>query len=414
MSLVQQGADDVEFVLLHPGRWSADDVLARLVAFVDGATRSLDLAVYDAHRGDGRAARLLAALEAAEARGVRVVAVYNEDDADRRRRATTPSTGPSLLPQLREAVPAKAIDGVPDLMHHKYVVRDGRSVWTGSANWTDDSWEHQENVIVVLHERGVAEAFTRDFGQLWRTEEVEGTGSFDDAPDDLRFAGHPLRARALFAPGRGRAIGQLYADHIGRAGRIRLCSPVVTSAPILATLAEVVDDRRADVRVVVDGPMMARAVEQWRRDGRAAWKAPLFERLVRAGVVHGKASTPFGRPGPRDHMHAKVLVCDDVTLTGSYNCSHSGEQNAENVLELRSAPLAQQCAAYVDDVFVRCAAASAAATEAESSAGDGIGNCLCARRTSTRKLGTTRSRGRSRSTPAVIASTSGATRVASA
>lgn len=348
-------ADDVELLFLHPGRQRADDVLARLLAFVDAATRSLDLAVYDAHLDDGRAARLVAALDAAEARGVRVRAVYNEDDADRRRRATTPTSGPSLLPQLRDAVPAKAIDGVPDLMHHKYVVRDGRSVWTGSANWTDDSWEHQENVIVVLHEPGVAEAYTRDFGQLWRTEEVEGTGTFDDTPDELRFAGRPLRARALFAPGRGRAIGHLYADRIGRARHVRLCSPVVTSAPILATLAEVVDDGRADVRVVVDGPMMARAVEQWRRDGRAAWKAPLFERLERAGVVHQKPSTPFGHPGPRDHMHAKVLVCDDLTLTGSYNCSHSGEQNAENVVELRSGAFAEPCAAYVDEVFERYA-----------------------------------------------------------
>lgn len=348
-------SDDVELLLLHPGHQTADDVLARLIGFVDGATRSLDLAVYDAHLDDGRAARLIAALDAAEARGVRVRAVYNEDDADRRRRATTPAAGPSLLPQLREAVPAKAIDGVPDLMHHKYVVRDGRSVWTGSANWTDDSWEQQENVLVVLHEPGVADAFARDFSQLWRREEVEGTGTFDDVADELRFDGAPLRASALFAPGRGRAIGHLYADRIGRAAHVRLCSPVVTSAPILATLAEVVDDRRADVRIVVDGPMMARAVEQWHRDGRAAWKVPLFERLVRAGVVHRKPSTPYGAPGPRDHMHAKLLVCDDVTLTGSYNCSHSGEQNAENVVELRSAPFATRCEAYVDEVYARYA-----------------------------------------------------------
>ena len=346
--------DDVDVVFLHPGAQTADDVLTRLLAFVDGAQRSLDLAVYDAHLDDGRAARLIAALDRAEARGVRVRAVYNEDDADRRRRGTTPPTGPSLLPQLREAVASKAIDGVPDLMHHKYVVRDRTDVWTESANWTDASWEEQENLVLVLRRRGLAEAFARDFEQLWRREEVEGTGTFDDDVDEMRFAGTPLQARALFAPGRGHAISQLYARRIGQAGaRVRVCSPVLTSTPILATLAEVVDDGGRDVRVVVDGPMMQRAIEQWRRDGRAAWKVPLFERLERAGVVHRKPSTPYGTPGPRDHMHAKVVVCDDVTLAGSYNCSHSGEQNAENIVELRNAAFADRAASFVDDVFTR-------------------------------------------------------------
>ena len=31
---------------------------------------------------------------------------------------------------------ALPIAGVPDLMHHKYMVRDGESVWTGSTNFT--------------------------------------------------------------------------------------------------------------------------------------------------------------------------------------------------------------------------------------------------------------------------------------
>jgi phosphatidylserine/phosphatidylglycerophosphate/cardiolipin synthase-like enzyme len=49
-------------------------------------------------------------------------------------------------------------------------------------------------------------------------------------------------------------------------------------------------------------------------------------------------------------MHAKVVVCDDVSFVGSFNFSRSGERNAENVLELRDAGLADRLAAYVDDV----------------------------------------------------------------
>jgi phosphatidylserine/phosphatidylglycerophosphate/cardiolipin synthase-like enzyme len=117
----------------------------------------------------------------------------------------------------------------------------------------------------------------------------------------------------------------------------------------------VVDDARCNVRIVVDGPMMQRAIDQWRADGRAAWKVPLFERIERAGLVHRKPSNPFGRAGDHDYMHAKVVVCDDIALLGSYNCSHSGEFNAENVIEFRGAAFADRCAAYVDDVFARYA-----------------------------------------------------------
>ena len=51
-------------------------------------------------------------------------------------------------------VDGRPIAGIPDLMHHKYVIRDGADVWTGSLNWTDDSWSRQENVVAIVHSRG--------------------------------------------------------------------------------------------------------------------------------------------------------------------------------------------------------------------------------------------------------------------
>ena len=40
-------------------------------------------------------------------------------------------------------------------------------------------------------------------------------------------------------------------------------------------------------------------------------------------------------------------------ITGSYNLSHSGEFNAENVLELRGAALADVFAIYAEQVHAR-------------------------------------------------------------
>jgi phosphatidylserine/phosphatidylglycerophosphate/cardiolipin synthase-like enzyme len=49
-------------------------------------------------------------------------------------------------------------------------------------------------------------------------------------------------------------------------------------------------------------------------------------------------------------MHAKVTVADDVVFVGSFNLSHSGELNAENVLEIADAALAERLAAFIDEV----------------------------------------------------------------
>jgi phosphatidylserine/phosphatidylglycerophosphate/cardiolipin synthase-like enzyme len=49
-------------------------------------------------------------------------------------------------------------------------------------------------------------------------------------------------------------------------------------------------------------------------------------------------------------MHAKVTVADDTVFVGSFNLSRSGEKNAENVLEIQDADLAESLAAFVDGV----------------------------------------------------------------
>jgi phosphatidylserine/phosphatidylglycerophosphate/cardiolipin synthase-like enzyme len=63
-------------------------------------------------------------------------------------------------------------------------------------------------------------------------------------------------------------------------------------------------------------------------------------------------------------MHAKLVVADDVVFTGSFNLSHSGEKNAENVLEFEDAGLAGQLSTYVDEVRGRYPAFSSQANPA--------------------------------------------------
>jgi phosphatidylserine/phosphatidylglycerophosphate/cardiolipin synthase-like enzyme len=288
-----------------------------------------------------------AALRDAAARGVAVRIAYNADH-DERMIPPPPSTKPELIEAL--PFPTRGIPGIPDLMHHKYVVRDGSSVWTGSTNWTTDSWTLQENVIVVVDSAALAAEYAQNFEELWGAGDVTGSGEVEPRTVDL----DGRQTRAWFTPGHGEELSHRIARAIGRAReRIRIASPVLTAGPVIGTLAEVAAEARVDLRGVVDRTQLEQVFFQWRENGRSAWKIPILASVLEHADFRGKPSTRYTPESVHDFMHAKVTIADDWVFAGSFNLSRSGERNAENVLEVRDPELADQLAAYVDAVRER-------------------------------------------------------------
>ena len=80
------------------------------------------------------------------------------------------------------------------------------------------------------------------------------------------------------------------------------------------------------------------------------WKVPLLQRVIEGASFSGKSSIPWSPTSLHDFMHAKVVVADDTSFVGSFNFSRSGERNAENVLEIRDAAIADRLASFVDEV----------------------------------------------------------------
>jgi phosphatidylserine/phosphatidylglycerophosphate/cardiolipin synthase-like enzyme len=316
--------------------------------FLDAGHTSLDIALYDFALGPGLEELVVDTIEAAGRRGVAVRIVYNTDF-----RAPIPvPPPPKLAPEdvERLSVPTKAIAGIPDLMHHKYVVRDAESVWTGSTNWTDDSWTREENVIAVLDSPELARAFTLDFEELWQSGIVEESGKVEPRPVHV----DGIEVRPWFCPGFGDALSHRIAKAIGRAKRrVRICSPVITAAPILATLAQAIADGKVDVAGALDQTQIEEVQVQWGPTGVRSWKLPLLLQIVASGRFAGKRSTPWSPDSVHDYMHAKVTVADDTVFLGSFNLSHSGEQNAENVVEIHDPALAERLAGFVDAVRAR-------------------------------------------------------------
>jgi phosphatidylserine/phosphatidylglycerophosphate/cardiolipin synthase-like enzyme len=334
---------------LHDGAQTADEVAAWLVEWLGETRRSLDIALYDV-RLPGPPGDLVAdAIRAAAGRGVAVRIAFNADgNRARKPLPPPPRTERSLLEAL--GVPLRAIPGEPDLMHHKYVVRDLAAVWTGSTNWTLDSWTREENVLVTVVSEALAHAYARDFEDLWRRGRVEGSGAFDVAPVDV--GGTPVRA--WFSPGRGPELSARIAKRILAAKRrVRIASPVLTAAPILAALNQALSEARVDVAGVGDATQIGQVFAQWRDNEHSAWKGPLLARVLNGLPWSGKVSTPYAPGAVHDYMHAKVTVADDVVFIGSFNLSRSGEENAENVLEIVDAGLAQRMASFIDVVRAR-------------------------------------------------------------
>jgi phosphatidylserine/phosphatidylglycerophosphate/cardiolipin synthase-like enzyme len=335
--------DGVEVRTLTDGGQPAEDTANALAAFVAAAEKTLEVAVYDVNLPSPVCSVVHDAFAAANERGVAIRLAYNVDY----RKDTPPvPPPPQTVPAFVEAFPfpTEPIPGVPDLMHHKYVVRDGAAVWTGSTNWTVDSWTREENVIVTVDSPSLAARYLEDFEQLWTTRIVSRSGKVDTAPVDGGV-------RAWFCPGRGEKLAHRIAKAIGSAQRrIRIASPVISSGPILGTLAQVASDGKVDLAGVVDATQIEEVLQQWHDNGNSDWKSPLLRASLTRAPFSGKRSTPYGPGTVHDYMHAKVTVADDTVFVGSFNLSHSGEMNAENVLELVDAGIADELAAFIDGV----------------------------------------------------------------
>jgi phosphatidylserine/phosphatidylglycerophosphate/cardiolipin synthase-like enzyme len=338
----------IETRTLTDGGQTGDQVAGWLAEFLSEARRTLEIAIYDLALPNATAAPIVDAVRSAVDRGVAVRLVYDYDHDLPIPVPPPPHTDERLIATLGAEV--RPIPGVPHLMHHKYVVRDGRSVWTGSTNWTVDSWTREENLILVVPSPTVASAYLRDFAELWSTGTVGGSGRFRARRTRVQGA----RVRPWFSPGKGKAMGRRIARAIGRARRrVRVCSPVLTQRDILRTLDAAVGAGSVDVAGVCDGTQMTQVRAQWRRDPNATWKIPVVGRIMLGAPFGAKRSTPYAPGRVHDYMHAKVTVVDDLVFAGSYNLSGAGQENAENILEIHDGRLADRMAGFIDELRER-------------------------------------------------------------
>ncbi len=341
---------------LEQGKQAAEVVAAELAGFLAEARATVDIAIYDLVLAGTAHDTFRAAIAGLLDRGIRPRVAYNKEQRSQPGGGPPPA-GIVVPPDVLAGCDVVAIPGVPDLMHHKYVIRDADTVWTGSTNWTNDSWTLEENVIVRIESATVAAAFASDFAELWAKRAVYPTGHYRPLWLDLAPG---MQGRVYFTPGRAAKLVTEISQRLKTASRrIRICSPVLTDGPILGTLAEIVrEGRDLDAKGIYDATQMAEVRQQWSQNSLAAWKLHVLDQILGGIPFSGKVSTPWARSSVHDYMHAKFVVADDYVFVGSYNLSHSGESNAENVVEFLNADLADRFTAYADRIIARYPAVS--------------------------------------------------------
>lgn len=297
----------------------------RLVAAIDAARISIDMAIYDLDLDN-----LADALVRAHGRGVRVRLVTDTDNAK--------------LPQV-ERVRKAGIPVIDDqrgpIMHHKFVVLDGEAVWTGSWNFTTKDTFNYNNNAALIRSRDLAANYASEFDKMFTGRRFGPTKPKDVPHPTTSIDG--VAIETVFES-EGDAPPRIIERLRGARDSITFLAFVFTDD----TIGNAIQERFAAgvaVRGVVETVQSQRQEGELNRFRAAGLDAAQPPGRPSSGCVAGPGVLPDANPYL---MHHKVIVIDGRTVIfGSYNFSRNAAQdNDENLLIVDDAAVA---GAYLDE-----------------------------------------------------------------
>ncbi|MBE9141043.1 DUF1669 domain-containing protein [Nodosilinea sp. LEGE 07088] len=246
------------------------------------------------------------------------------------------------------------------LMHHKFMVIDGRTVVTGSANWTlsdthgdftNPDSRGNANSLLVIDSQPLAQRFEQEFSLMWG----DGPGGQTDSLFGLQ---KPHRSSMLVSiPGSvlevqfsptsktqpwAQSVNGLITKTLGQATRSVNLALFVFSEQAISQQLLPVAKRGVPISVLIDPSFAYRSYSEGldmlgvtlpdhncKRDNSVPWAQPI---------------TTVGVPAlpPGDKLHHKFAVLDQtLVLVGSQNWSQAANTtNDENLLVIRNATVA--------------------------------------------------------------------------
>jgi phosphatidylserine/phosphatidylglycerophosphate/cardiolipin synthase-like enzyme len=291
-----------------------------LVALMDKATKTLDVADYDFDL-----ANVAAAMARAKQRGVTVRMVTDTDTIEDTKNAPVQAA----LAQLRRANIPIVDDQREAIMHHKFTVVDGEWLQTGSWNYTDGDTYRLSNNSISIHSVELAKNYTDEFERMFVKRQF-GPQKASGATKPALAIGS-VRVENYFAP------KDKVATHI-----VDTIKQAKESVYFLAF--SFTHDGIGDA--IVAQANAGRKVGGVFETTGSNTKFSEFGRMKDAGLDVWQDGSPYS-------MHHKVIVVDEqVVIFGSFNFSDSAdESNDENLLIVHDPALAKEFKAEYDRVL---------------------------------------------------------------
>jgi len=294
-----------------------------LIAFINEATSTIHIASFEFNLDD-----VALALIAAYQRGVEVEWVTDDESGIQ---ADT-EEGHGQFAMMEDAGIVVKDDHRGALMHNKFWIFDDAIVWTGSTNITVNGTLHNNNNVIVLYSKAVADIYEREFQEMWADDEFGPTSPSTVDQQDVVIDGSNVSIR--FGP--EDEVAAYLADLLSTAQtQIRFMAFSFTHDDMGGTILA-----RAQSGVDVAGIFEQRGSETQFSELPAMYCAGL----------------PVRQDGNPQTFHHKVLIIDGhIVVTGSFNFSaNADESNDENVVVVDNADIA---ALYLEEFDRRWAEA---------------------------------------------------------
>ena len=221
-------------------------------------------------------------------------------------------------------------------MHHNYMVRDEKAVWTGLKLVGLLLDPAGERAGIIDHGERSPRIPDRLRGTLAK-HKVERSG-FGDQP--IPWGGEAT-VRAWFTPVTAKALAQRISSSSVRpaADPDRLAGPDFRPDPQHPGR----DREPARTRTSPGCSTNHRRTASMNM-GDHRLKVEDSAAHPGGGTIpfSGKRSVPYGTGTVRDFMHAKVTVADDTVFFGSFNLSRSRRQHRQNMVEIEDPGIAEK------------------------------------------------------------------------